>query len=569
MSQEFLHLNHKFNILKRLSKYNMKLIMLLLVATLSTACAPTQPQIQSKPLTLAQLEQERSTVLGLGVSAKATQTVVAPNSELAEIDIPTYTKKSIPITADLWKRIRQGYQLDLSIENRRIKSQRDWYARHQQYLDRVVARGERYLYHITQAIEKHGLPMELALLPIVESAFDPFAYSHGRASGIWQFIPSTGKRFGLDQNWWYDGRRDVVASTEAALNYLEYLNKRFKGDWLLALAAYNSGEGNVHKAIRRNRSRGKPTDYWSLDLPRETKAYVPKLLGLAQLINNPQDYNINLAALSNKPFFDRFNVDSQIDLAQAATLAGISLDDLYLLNAGYNQWATPPDGPHFINIPAKHAAQFKHALANLPAEDRVNWRRYKIRKGDTLGTIAMHHKTTKTVLKQVNQLRNNNIRAGDALFIPVASKTADYYALSEAQRKQAKLNKTKTGQLKNWHTVQSGDSFWDISRQYGIGIRTLARWNGMATRDTLKVGQKLVFWTDPLKLADSTSSSTNRQIIRKINYRVRKGDSLARIANKFNISISNIEAWNNINRKKYLQPNQKLVLHVDITQASL
>ncbi len=473
------------------------------------------------------------------------------------------------LNPDLWERIRAGYKLDLTIENKRLKIQRDWYAKHQKYLNRVTTRGKPYLHYIAQEIEKQGLPMELALLPIVESAFDPFAYSHGHASGIWQFIPATGKRYGLAQNWWYDGRRDVVASTEAALKYLTYLNKLFKGDWLLALAAYNSGEGNVRKAIRRNKALGKPTDFWSLNLPKETKAYVPKLLGLAQLIKHPQNYGIQIAALPNQPFFERFDIGSQIDLAQTATLAGIILNDLYLLNPGYNQWATPPDGPHFINIPTANARQFEHALANLPSEERVNWLRYKIRRGDTLGAISMRHKITKQALKNVNQLHNNNIRAGDVLFIPIASKKADYYALSQSQRRLTKLNKTRRGKLKSHHIVRSGDSLWTISRKYSVSVKQLTVWNSIATRDILKIGRKLVLWTNPLQLASSINNSNGRQIIRKINYKVRKGDSLARISNKFNVSIKAIETWNNINRKKYLQPGQKVVLHVDITQASL
>ncbi len=184
---------------------------------------------------------------------------------------------------DIWQRIIASYQLDTNIDNPRIEAQLNWYKSHQAYMDRVAERGVRYLHFIAEQIEARNVPGELALLPIVESAFDPFAYSHGRASGVWQFIPSTGRDFGLQQDWWHDGRRDIRAATEAALMYLDALQREFNGDWLLALAAYNSGAGTVRKAMRKNRARGRATDFWSLDLPKETRDYVPKLIALARL----------------------------------------------------------------------------------------------------------------------------------------------------------------------------------------------------------------------------------------------------------------------------------------------
>ncbi len=493
----------------------------------------------------------------------------APDIEIAAIPIPKMARKPLPVI-DLWQRIRSGFQLDLSEDNRRTRSQRNWYARHQSYLDRVAVRSERYLHNVVEEIEKRGMPMELALLPIVESAFDPFAYSHGRASGMWQFIPGTGKRYGLAQNWWYDGRRDVVASTRAALDYLSYLNKQFKGDWMLALAAYNSGEGNVRKAIRKNRRKHKATDFWSLDLPRETRAYVPKLIALAQLVDSPTKYKVSFKPIKNKAYFAQVDVESQIDLAQAAELAEISLDELYLLNPGFNQWATAPDGPHRLNVPVANATLFQENLSRLPAEERIRWERYKIRNGDSLSTIANRFRTTSASLRKINNLRNNRIRAGDVLFIPVASKGSEHYALSAAQRLKSKQQApAKTGKSKIVHTTRAGDSFWKISRQYGVGMRELARWNGMGTTDRLRIGQKLVIWTKPQQVASNASPAADRKIIRKVGYRVRSGDSLARIAQKFNVSIAQIESWNGINRNKYLQPGQSLKLYVDITRASL
>lgn len=532
-----------------------------------TGCSSSQFQQATSPQNdqLAAEEHTAGDSVGPDTAAPASLRAAEPEP----LSIPQLTKKPLPVT-DVWQRARKGFSLNIDYENKRVQAQRRWYAGHQEYLNRVSKRAERYLYHVVDAIEQRDMPLELALLPIVESAYDPFAYSHGRASGMWQFIPGTGKRFGLEQNWWYDGRRDIVASTRAALDYLSYLERRFDGNWLLALAAYNSGEGNVRKAVKRNRAKQRPTDFWSLDLPKETRAYVPKLIALAQIVAKPAQYGVTLPPIGNRPYFAQVEVGSQVDLAQAAELAAISLNELYLLNPGYNQWATAPDGPHRLNVPVANAAQFQANLANLPPEKRISWIRYKIKRGDSLSTIARRHRTTAKALRQVNQLRNNNIRAGNVLFIPVASKGSEHYALSASQRLLAKQQApAKQGKSKLVHRVRSGDSFWELSRRYGVGMRELARWNGMGTTDRLRIGQKLVIWTKPAVVATTAAPAINREIIRQVGYRVRPGDSLARIAQKFNVSIANIEAWNGINRKKYLQPGQSLTLYVDITRASL
>ena len=282
---------------------------------------------------------------------KAGVTLLASAQPLTGIlsDIPTLLAPT-----DLWEAMRRNFGLP-GRNDARVRAQRDWYARHPEYMRRVSQRAGRYAAHILQEVEQRDMPAEIALLPIVESAYDPFAYSHGRAAGLWQFIPATGKRYGLKQDWWYDGRRDLVESTRAALDYLEYLHKRFHGDWLLALAAYNSGEGTVIRAIRRNRRKGKPVSFWDLDLPRETRAYVPKLIALKQLVNSPEKYGVKLEQVDIEPPFEMIDTGGQIDLAIAADLAGIDLDELYRFNPGFNQWATPPKGPHRLLIPSAQA----------------------------------------------------------------------------------------------------------------------------------------------------------------------------------------------------------------------
>lgn len=472
---------------------------------------------------------------------------------------------------DLWVRMREGFALDLDVNNPRFNAQLNWYKKHQRYIDRTTARSSRYLYHIVQETEKRGMPLELALLPIVESAFDPFAYSHGRASGIWQFIPGTGKAFGLKQDWWYDGRRDIVASTDAALTYLQALANRFDGDWLLALAAYNSGGGTVSKAIRYNKKRGRKTDFWSLKLPKETRAYVPKLLAISKLIKEPETYGITLQPLPNEPYFDIVKVGSQIDLAQAAKMANITVEELYLLNPGFNRWATSPLGPHRLLIPKTNTQQFKTALASVPSSQRLSWQRYTVKSGDSLIRIAKKHNTTPSVIKQTNNLRSNMIRKGQKLLIPVAAKGNAYYAFSSDNRIEKKQNAIPRGKStsKINYTVRSGDTLWDISRKYKVGVRSLAKWNSMAPTDPLKPGKKLVIWTKAAPSSIATNyAPPSRSNIRKIGYRVRQGDSLARIAGKFNVTVKQIVTWNNIDPKKYLKPGQKLKLHVDVTNGS-
>ena len=470
---------------------------------------------------------------------------------------------------NIWDRVRTGMHLGVP-EIRRVKVQRDWYAKHQKYLDRVITRATPFLYLIVEEIEKRNMPMELILLPIVESAYDPFAYSHGRASGMWQFIPGTGKRYKLKQNWWYDGRRDIVESTRAALDYLQYLHKHFKGDWLHALAAYNSGEGNVGKAIRKNKKANKPIDFWNLQLPKETKAYVPKLLALADLLANEEKFKLKWLEVANKQVLQKVETDGQLDIAYAAKLADITVDEFYKLNPAFNRWSTPPKGPHHLLLPLDKATSFEAKLAASDPSERVKWVRYKIKNGDSLIRVANKHNTTPVTLRSVNNIKGNMIRVGDKLLIPTASQSSAKYSLSSDSRLNAR-QKIQRGDNRVNYKVRSGDSFWKIARQYKVNLRKLAAWNGMAPRDPLKIGQKLVVWTkQPITITSTKGVSlTQANRLRKINYRVRKGDSLSRISNKFAVKVSDLKRWNNeLQGKKYLQPGERITLYVDVTSQS-
>ena len=459
------------------------------------------------------------------------------------------------VITDVWKRASNNFALSIP-DNKRIDAQRKWYLKHPEYMARVVKRAKPFLYYITEEIEKRGMPMELVLLPIVESAFDPFAYSHGRAAGMWQFIPGTGKRFGMQQNWWYDGRRDVIASTKGALDYLTYLNNMFDGNWLHALAAYNSGEGRVLKAIKANKRAGKPTDFWNLNLPRETRAYVPKLLALADILKNKDSYAYAWPEVENVAVIEVVDIDSQVDLAFAAELAGMSLKELHGLNPGFNRWATSPEGPHRLVLPLNKAATFSQALAKIDQKERLNWVRHTVKAGDSLGKIAQQYHTTINVLKKVNELDSTMIRIGQALMVPVALQELDSYTLSQEQRLASLQNNSSTKQ-KIRHTVKSGDTLWDIARKYNISTKQLAKWNGMAPGDTLRLGKTLIIWQ---------KGAAKSGVTKKLTYTVKNGDSLSRIANKFNVKVSDIGKWNALNTKRYLQPGQKLNLYVDVTR---
>lgn len=478
------------------------------------------------------------------------------------------------VPGDIWDRIRDGFSLG-KFEHPRIQSQLDWYSRHPEYMDRVAERARPYLYYIVEALKENDIPMELALLPIVESAFKPFAYSHGRASGIWQFIPSTGRRYGLIQNWWYDGRRDVYASTQAAIRLLLNLKRDFTGDWLLALAAYNSGSGTVHRAIRRSKRKNGATDFWSLDLPKETRDYVPKLLALKQLIGDPAKFGMALQPVPDQPYFERVNVGSQIDLAVAAEMADIDLDELYELNPGYNRWATAPNGPNYLLLPLDKSEQFKDRLAQLPEQDRIHWVRHQIKSGETISTIATKYHTSIATIKRVNRLRGNMLRVGHSLTIPVASKSLQTYTLSANQRTKTQQNIPRRGVKLNY-IIQPGDTFWDLAQQHKVGVRQLARWNGMAPRDPLTPGKKLVIWS---RSGVSSTSSVDhndiaappkRQITQRIGYRVRQGDSLARISQKFKVSIQQLRTWNKsrLQGGSLLRPGQYLTLFIDVMRQS-
>jgi len=489
--------------------------------------------------------------------------------ELLVLDAEQRTPESLA-PPDLLQKLRTGFSLPPE-DNRRITTELDWFVRHPEYLQRVFTRAQRFLPYITAELEQRGLPLELALLPVVESAYDPFAYSHGRAAGLWQMIPGTATRFGVKQNWWYDGRRDIVDSTRAALDYFEHLYEFNEGNWLNAIASYNSGEGNVKRAVNRNRAAHKPDDFFALNLSRETSTYVPRLLALVEIVRDPARYELDLPYIVDAPQFVVADIGSQLDLALAAELAGVDVDTVYAFNPGYNRWSTDPQGPHKLVMPFDVAEVFTSALQELPVNERVRWQRHKIGTGETISEIAHKYHTTIPAIRSANNIRGNTIRAGDYLMIPMASKPLTAYSQS-ADARLAKTQSRPRAANKLDHVVANGESFWSISQHYGVTTRELAAWNGMAPGDTLPVGRKLVVWTNgnvtstaqPPTVPASVAGNTTR----KLNYTVRSGDSLYLIASRFRVTVAQLTRWNNIDQNKILRPGQKLTMYVDVTRQS-
>ena len=372
---------------------------------------------------------------------------------------------------DLWQRIRQGFAMQ-DLDNALVREKMAYYAARPEYLQRIFDRSRIYLFHIVDQLEKRGMPTELALLPMVESAFNPMAYSRAHASGLWQFIPGTGKRFELQQNWWYDGRRDIVDSTNAALDYLQYLYE-MHGDWHLALASYNWGENAVARAIAKNKSQGKATDYSHLTMPLETRHYIPKLQALKNIINNPEPLGIVLDPIPNQPYFATYTRLRDIDVQLAAKLADMSVDQFMALNPGFSRPLIRASVTPRIVLPADKVDTFHENLQKLDEKSMVSWTTYAPKKGDTLESIAKRYGMTVSHLKEVNGIAQRSRSMPNLMVVPANRTTA--VAMTRLPIMYAPPIPITYRRI--YHTVKPGETLASIARRFGVSLDEMKHLN--------------------------------------------------------------------------------------------
>jgi membrane-bound lytic murein transglycosylase D len=394
-----------------------------------------------------------------------------------------------PSPGDLWDRIVRGYAIP-DIDGPLVEKWEQWYAERPDYVARMVERSRRYLYHIVSEVEARGMPSEIALLPIVESAFNPNALSVSRASGIWQFMPQTGQTYGLKQNWWFDSRRDVIAATNSALDYLQTLNAEFN-DWQLSLAAYNWGEGNVRRAIARNRAKGLPVDFQALrNVPDETRNYVPKLQAVKNIIADPAKYGVAMADVPNAPYFTVVRTTVRMDVKRAAELAELPVDEFLALNPQHNRPVISGADEYAILLPIDKAEIFAAKL-NLVAQPLVSWQAHRMKRGETLLQVASRYGMSIETLRSVNGIGpRETVPTGYALLVPMQRPTAEAAAsLESAVFTTVPMNRTF------YYTARRGDTLTEIAGRYGVTITDLKRWNHL-THESVRSGQKLRVTSD-------------------------------------------------------------------------
>ena len=470
--------------------------------------------------------------------------------------------------ANVFDRIRIGYQLP-DVENKLIDQQVRHYASKPDFLDRTFERAERYLYYVARELEARQMPLELAMLPVIESAYNPYAYSRARAAGIWQFIAPTAKRYEVRVNWWQDGRRDIVDSTRAALDYLQQLHTLFDGDWLLAMAAYNCGEQCVQRALARNQRAHKPLDYFHLKLPRETRGYVPALLAMARIVANPGQYGLEFAPIANQPYFAQVEVGSQLDLRLAAALIGVTEDELHALNPEFNRWATDPDGPHHLFVPAETAPEFARLVTALSPAARMPVERHHMQAGETLTQLAREREVSPATIRRLNGLKDADFRAGVDIVLPTSSiRPLRAGLIIEGETPLPGRHRRRT------YVIRRGDTLASVAERHDLEPEDLARWNGLAPQARLHAGHRLVMEAQERHArqgAKKTRGASAKARVasadeaappRQLRYTVRRGDTLFTIARRFQVTIAQLREWNQLPDES-VRAGQRIVLFVD------
>ncbi|GAB4128289.1 MAG: transglycosylase SLT domain-containing protein [Sideroxydans sp.] len=406
---------------------------------------------------------------------------VAPSAAQTEEPAATFPELTALPDDDVWQRIRAGFGME-ELASPLVARHEKWYANHPDYVLRMSERAQRYLFHIVEEVERRGMPTEIALLPVIESAFNPGANSFASASGIWQFIPSTGKHFGMEQNWWHDERRDVIGATNGALDYLQKLHDQF-GDWHLALAAYNWGENAVARAQAKNRRLGKPTDYAHLKMPRETQNYVPKLLAVKHIVEDPQRFGLTLRPVPNRPYFAMVGLPQSMDAKKVAELAEISMEEFTALNPALNRPVILQDLAPTVLLPVDKVEVFR---ANLERNDQrlVTWRPYKTEKGESFARIAEDFGISLEDLRRANGLSRFAVNSnGQTLLVPAPEdeEVVDYAAFN--------LHPTAIQEMAGFtYVVRKGDTISGLARRFHVSQAGLIAMNRGSHR--LHIGQR-------------------------------------------------------------------------------
>jgi len=491
------------------------------------------------------------THLNLTTASSQASSAQDNSSESSQDTVQPEDENAVTATDDLWQRIKDGYGLPEE-DSPYTANHESWYAARPDYVKRMIERSQKYLYHVVEEVQKRGMPTEIALLPMVESAFNPQANSVSHASGIWQFMPETGKHFGLKQTWWIDNRRDVTAATDAALTYLQKLHVMF-GTWDLALAAYNAGEGTVMRAIERNRKQGLPTDYDHLPLPPETKNYVPKLQAVKNLVTHPERFGLVIQPIANRPYFTKVTAPKQIDARLAAKLAGISQEEFSSLNPEYNRPVLTSNGStHEFLLPVSAADTFTTNLANYD-EPLVSWKTYHAKRGELMAAIARKFGIDVGELRDVNSLpvRNKLIKA-KALLVPsnesegqpIAILVNDHITNDAANNPKAEPSRI--------HVVKNGESLQLIASHYGTSVKQLMALNKLKSSH-IRTAQKLLIEPGP-------PAPRKVAVVHKpARYIVKRGDTLDSIARKFDVALDDLQPWNNI-KGSHIVPGHELTV---------
>lgn len=470
-----------------------------------------------------------------------------PEREVGDTEIPAEVE--IEIT-DLWQRIEAGLELQHYYDHPAVAQQLKNYESNQRFFDLIVERATPFLFPMVEEVESRNLPLELVLVPIIESTFNPNAYSREHAVGLWQFLGPTARSFGVQQDWWYDGRRDPLTATRAALDYLESLHKQFNEDWLLALAAYNTGDGNVRRAIRRSGVSKEDASFWDLRLSGETRNHVPRILAIARIVAESELSGITLNEIPNYPLMQTVEINAQIDIAKAAELAELDYQQLRDFNPGYLQWATHPDQPQLLLLPIENAGKLTAGLQQIDTASLLSWDRYEIVGGDTLGGIARKLGTRVDILQTVNGISGSQIIAGNSLLIP-RSVNGELIAAQAPRFNQVR----QTVSIPATYTIRRGDNLWSIARKFDLRSRQIAAWNSLQMDQILRPGQLLDL---SFALVETSTAGNQLNPVESQYYRVRSGDSMAKIAKRFAMNLDELLRLNSIGGSELIYPGQSI-----------